>query len=66
MKVWERLKTSSKWQTGFIALVWVFAQPWLAKQGITEEQFTQIVLVLLGLIGAQAAVDFGKEAPPKP
>ena len=61
MKVWARLKTSSKWQTGVIALAWICGQELWLKLGFTEEQFHGIWLTLLGLIGAQAATDLGKE-----
>ena len=62
MKVVDRLKTSSKWQTGAIALVWVLFNPLLTKWGVNEEVFTKTWMTLLAVIAGQTVVDFGKEA----
>ena len=61
MKFLDRLRTSSKWQVGFIALVWSVGQPVWVEWGMTEDQVQNGFVALLGILGAQAVTDFGKE-----
>lgn len=62
MKILGRFATSSKWQAGAIGIAWILCRPWLTGLGVTEDQFTGIWITILGLIGAQAVADFGKES----
>ena len=61
MKFLDRLRTSSKWQVGMGAFIYALAHPWFVKFNISEEMFQNGFLALLGILGAQAAADLGKE-----
>lgn len=64
MKIWQRLKTSSKWQGGVVALVWVLGQDLWIKWGVTEQMFSSVWWTLLGVIGAQGIADLGRGSTP--
>jgi len=66
MKLWERLKTSSKWQTVVVAVVWMLfkgvAIGTEAAPGMfSADQHQSVFLALLAGVGAQGLADFGKD-----
>jgi len=60
--MWNRLKTSSKWQLAAITFLYTIGGPWWTKLGMTEDTFSKIWMGFIGLLGAQSAADWGKEA----
>lgn len=61
MKFVDRLKTSSKWQVGLGAILFVIGQPLWMKWGLDETQFTHMFAAMMAILLGQGMADFGKE-----
>ncbi len=60
--MWEWLSKSRKAKMGVAGVVWAMAGPKMMEWGLGEEQFTNVLYMVLATIGGLAAEDFGKKA----
>jgi len=57
IKLIERIKNHSKWQTWLGALIVIVLKPQLVEWGISEDQFMWGLSAVFGMIGLQGVID---------